>query len=302
MTRREYALRATSVLALFVYLFVLVLALASLGGEGLTALTLNDQLWKVVGIAAVFGSLGGLAYDIGTPLLPSPSWKPESFENKTMVPRFRRNNTELEWGFIGPMLVGVVAALVAVFVFTVERPEPSAELISGIEQRLLDGGIPQEDIDSLELAEPLSASIDPSQLVWVSLIAGFAGAVLLRTIGSRMVEMAKTTTLMAGSIAGQTAGATGAKVQEVVPEVIRKSNENAESKVLEALNEVDLSADAAEVRVQLTDAVTQAVEEASKESMTDVTLAVEEISKRAKEAGSEAVTELMEGSSGNPPI
>jgi hypothetical protein len=90
-------------IATLLVLIVLLFALGKLWGTGLEPLELPSSLWTAVALAALFGALGGLAYDIAEPLRPTKGWSPEWFENRTTVPHIvGKSNTTVEWGFLGP--------------------------------------------------------------------------------------------------------------------------------------------------------------------------------------------------------
>jgi len=180
-TAEEGAKRPT---AKWIWLFFLVLALLvllirmfSLWNVGQERLVLAESFWRVVALASIFGALGGLAFDIAEPLRPPPKRNPDAFDNRTAVPHFERRRgggtgNVVDWGYLGPMIVGSVAALAAVFILGIDR-----------------------ETAPVDPAQPATAAagptffIEPHVLIFIALVAGFAGPVFLRTARSRVIGL-----------------------------------------------------------------------------------------------------------------
>ena len=161
MARRWLSLIPWLVGAAIVAGLVLLARAWGKGGD----LTLSNDLWTIVGLAAALGAAGGLIYDILEPLRPGKGWKADWFENVTGLPRILRNGS-IEWGFLGPMMVGAGAAILLVFLVGVTRT-PGA------------GGAP---------ATTARAFVEPDRLIWMGLLGGFAGPLVLRTLRGRLKD------------------------------------------------------------------------------------------------------------------
>lgn len=153
---------------------VVLVTLAALGAietEAGRVVVDGESLLTVFVLVLVLGSGGGLAYDITEPLHPSKTWNAASFENRTTVPRLARDT--LEWGFVGPMFVGAIAAVIVVFLVGIER-------------------LPASDATRTP-----AEFIQLNRLIVLSLVAGFAGSLVLRVMRSRLAAVLKITELTA---------------------------------------------------------------------------------------------------------
>jgi hypothetical protein len=154
-----------------VLLIVLWAAIAALNGITVAKgqVVVDTQFLAVLLVVAAFGVVGGLAYDITEPLHPGKSWRSADFDNRTALPSLKKGIQE--WGFVGPMVVGAVAALTVVFLLGVDP-------------------LPQDDATN-----PLARAIPLDRLVFLPLIAGFAGSLAMRVLRGRLEAALKITEL-----------------------------------------------------------------------------------------------------------
>lgn len=154
-------------------IFLLVVAGAAFAVDGLTVgagqVLVDTQLVWVLFVVVMLGMAGGLAYDITEPLRPGKSWKASDFENRTSIPSLRAGVQE--WGFVGPMLVGAVGALVVLFLVGLDR-------------------LPADDA-----INPSAQFISLDRLIFLPLLAGFAGSLALRVLRSRLAAALRITEL-----------------------------------------------------------------------------------------------------------
>jgi hypothetical protein len=163
--------------------------------------------WDLVGIIAACvacGGAGGIGFDLTEPLIKRrrANAAPEAGDaaaaaedafgdNRVALPRFTRVGGRRFWeaGLFGPIFIGAVAALIAVFLLAINRPDAP----STIEVQALTTTLQAENIDAatisaveeaLETREPY---VQWWELIPIALIAGFAGVAVLRTARSKLL-------------------------------------------------------------------------------------------------------------------
>ena len=163
-----------------------------------------DEVVQVVGIAAALGVAGGLANALAEPVKRLRARREESevpeeglltaTENRLVLPaafRVGKGRLMLDAGFLGPMLIGAVAAAATVFALGVTRPaEPTSVDVGKAVGALRDAKVPEATLASVRsrLSEPKPAFIEWEKLVWLSLIGGFAGSALLQAARARLID------------------------------------------------------------------------------------------------------------------
>jgi len=117
-------------------------------------LDLETQLATIVAVTSLLAAVGGFAYDILFPVGVA-SDEATRIDNRISLPH--RVEGGIDLGFLGPVLVGVVAANAAVFAVAFRTEE--------------DG----------------SAQVAISTLIWIALVAGVAGAAVLDALRDRLI-------------------------------------------------------------------------------------------------------------------
>jgi hypothetical protein len=168
----------------------------------------EQDLGNLLRWAAGLGALGGLAWDVLEPIRIAKEATFTGFENKVTLPRFLKGSWSLDWGFLGPMLVGAVAGVAAVFLIAVSSPsEPTTENVTNLSERLTQAGVSDEIVAELDLGEPAPASAERAEVIWMALVAGFAGPAVLRALRTRLVDLVNSVALRAAHSGAQAAAA-----------------------------------------------------------------------------------------------
>lgn len=162
----------------------------------------GGELWAVIAWSAVLGGLGGLAFDVLEPLAGRQGPIATDFDNKISLPRLFRDPSTgvvtVDVGFVGPIFVGAVAALVAVFLIA-PAPPSGGEALRGVSEISAareasprgGGGASSEQTQArLERAEDrLDPRINFASLIPIALLAGFGGPIVLRTARRRVTDL-----------------------------------------------------------------------------------------------------------------
>ena len=171
-------------------------------------LTTTRDYWELIGLCAVFGAAGAIAYDLTEPVRSriarkvgaSTSEDVPFGDDRLVLPSIRKRNDRkvVEAGFLGPVLVGMVAAVVAVFFLGIKSPSPpSAVDVAGVVKVLTDKGVPattrQAVRDKLKDAPP--DYVDWKYLVGFALVGGFGSVLVLRTARTRLIDLLGTAKL-----------------------------------------------------------------------------------------------------------
>jgi hypothetical protein len=164
----------------------------------------------------VCGSAGGLAFDLTEPILRQrrerqgassppattdpPASADEAFgDNRVAIPHRVKSKRRDYWeaGFLGPMFVGSIAALGAVMLLAVNRPDaPSTLETAAITRVVADQTKPPFDSETAKkittaveevLVEPRAPYVMWEKLIPIALIAGFAGVAVLRVARGRLL-------------------------------------------------------------------------------------------------------------------
>jgi hypothetical protein len=117
-------------------------------------LELGTQLLTIVGVTSLLAAMGGFVYDVLFPVGVAESGK-QRFDNRIFFPH--RVDGGFDLGFLGPVLVGIVAGNATIFAVAFKT-----------------------DADGV-------ATVSLSTLVWMSLIAGVAGAAVLDSLRERLI-------------------------------------------------------------------------------------------------------------------
>ncbi len=172
-------------------------------------LSLSDDLGQILGLTIALGALGGFTSDVVYPIKSTGSEPTTGLENRVTFPRIFRarqgTTTRLiaaDLGFVGPIVVGIVAALISVFAIGVTGPaaDASAEATAELSQQVSDDEVTTEALDAA--AEDLGSRVPISALISLALIGGFAGHLILQTATGRI-----TTLLGAAAFAGASTAA-----------------------------------------------------------------------------------------------
>lgn len=123
-------------------------------------LELPSQLGFVIFAASLLGAIGGLAFDVASPLQRKEGSRADDFDNKLSLPSVHER--ELMLGFLGPMFVGAVAAVTALFAIAVTADESGT-----------------------------SATVPVQSLIWISLAAGFGGSLVLEALRTLVIDLIK---------------------------------------------------------------------------------------------------------------
>lgn len=173
------------------------------------AFDLGTQQVAILATAAIFGALGGLADDI-TQIVRGSDQTGEALgfgRNRLRMPH--RVRGDLALGFIGPLFVGAIVGVLAASIFLLLTPAttaPAAFDVENLTQRLAAAGVPQATIDALDLEEPSAPTVELFQVVLWGLLGGITGAVALRVLRTRVVELLKIAALLGGRDALASAG------------------------------------------------------------------------------------------------
>lgn len=121
-------------------------------------LTLASDLAAIILLSVALGGAGGLAFDVAMPLKRGGPNDGADFDNRVTLPRRVEPGT-LDFGFLGPIFVGAVAAVAAVFFGAVTRLPPSQ-----------------------------AAVVEIPELIWIALVAGFGGSAVLATLRTTLLK------------------------------------------------------------------------------------------------------------------
>jgi hypothetical protein len=132
-------------------------------------LDLATQLVTIVVVTSLLAALGGFVYDILFPVGIVTEERPR-LDNQISLPH--RVEGGIDLGFLGPVLVGVVAGNAAIFAVAFRTETDGSALV----------GLPT--------------------LIWIALVAGVAGAALLDALRDRLIARVEGRTEKDGSSSG----------------------------------------------------------------------------------------------------
>jgi hypothetical protein len=204
-------------------------------------LVVSTELETIIAASAALGALGGWAYDLTKPIKHLRGrGNPEFGDNSISFPRYRKGIIEL--GFLGYWIVGAVAAVVAVFLLGVQRPSPpTSDQVSGVVQALQGVGVSAERIADLGLTEAQPAFVEWERLIWIALLAGYAGPLLLRAARSRLLELLNAARLNGGAEAiKETTGAVVKEAKDSLKRQVEDIKEGLRSRLLRRLEEAQV--------------------------------------------------------------
>jgi hypothetical protein len=162
--------------------------------------------WDLVVIVAACiacGMAGGIASDLTEPILrrkrnPAAGPAPADAEagigdNRLAVPRLikpARGGRVWDAGFLGPLFVGAIAALIAVLLLAVNQPDSPATIERQALRTTLEAQqVPAAAITAVEGAlKTRKPYVQWEKLIPIALIAGFAGVAVLRIARSRLLD------------------------------------------------------------------------------------------------------------------
>jgi hypothetical protein len=159
-------------------------------------LSLSDDLGQIVAWTVGLGALGGFVSDVVYPISSSGGEATTGLENRVTWPRRFRQRRGMktktiaaDLGFLGPILVGIVAALIAVFAIGVTGPaaDASAQAAAEISQEVGTSAPNSETLDAAK--EGLSSRVPVAALIPLALIGGFAGHLILQAATTRVSSL-----------------------------------------------------------------------------------------------------------------
>jgi hypothetical protein len=142
----------------------------------------------IVVLAAVAGAAGGFAWDIANPVRRFSKNPPIGLENRITFPKLfsARGTRGLDLGFLGPLIIGALAGIVAVLV--AGRSGPGGEDVVRELANLATAGA--NDPEAAEKAEEaLATGINKTTLYPLALLGGIAGWALLQALASRLSSL-----------------------------------------------------------------------------------------------------------------
>jgi hypothetical protein len=119
------------------------------------ALEVSSDLPQILVFSGMLGAAGGFTFDVVTPLKARAGEPSVAFDNRIDRPR-RLEDGGYDFGFIGPMLVGAVAAVAAVLAVGVSRPTTAAV-------------------------------VEVDRLIWLALVGGFGGSAVLQALRQALI-------------------------------------------------------------------------------------------------------------------
>jgi hypothetical protein len=172
------------------------------------------QLFWIVCACVALGAAGGLASDLTEPVRrlgrrargrgtssPPPPVAEEVGDNELEIPGWRRAKPlNFRAGLLGPMFIGVVAALAATFLLAVKHPAaPSNVDQQGVLKILEKHHVSAKNQDAVkgELAQKRKSYVPWEDLIPIGLIAGFGGVEVLRTARGRLMALLGTVAFQA---------------------------------------------------------------------------------------------------------
>jgi hypothetical protein len=168
----------------------------------------SDNLWAtIIPLSAAVGAVAGLVWDIGNAVRRSTTEPSTGLDNIISLPRSTRGpdgTRSIELGFLGPMAVGAVAAILVVLL--AGRSAPDAEqAATAISEVSASTSASSEETAQQVAEEGLGTQIDQAILVVLAIIGGLSGWPLLQAVTTRTSKLIEAAVGVALTPAGKNA-------------------------------------------------------------------------------------------------
>jgi hypothetical protein len=216
------------------------------------------SLVGILAASAACGAVGGIAFDLTEPVHPRGKRRTRtgtappavddaesdgSFgDNRVAMPRRIKVRGRVFWefGFLGPMFIGTIAALIAVSLLAVNRPDaPGTIELGALHNTLQAHDVTAKTITAVDATlKTRTPFVQWDRLIAIALIGGFAGIALLRVARSRLLTAMRQVAFearTAGMREGASVSATAAADAATNPAVESVPRE-AESALTSAIN------------------------------------------------------------------
>jgi hypothetical protein len=180
--------------------------------------TLSDDLGTIVGLSALMGMIGGLAWEIAYKVRPGKSGPVAGLDNQLVWPRKLRvrNSTVIDLGFFGPMAIGAVAAVLLVLLVGRTGPDADdvAKALLQVSRETTSGTTGARSAEQVA-EDALSTRIDLIAVILIGIASGVGGWPLIQRVTGRLTGIVE-------SLLGETLKAGGRAAEQ---EVLRKAKE-----------------------------------------------------------------------------